>query len=91
MNYEERKHLNELIQQLVKPEFEEIYRILKRNKENITENNNGIFFDFIEISDDTCSQIKKFITFCMQNRESEQNRKKELETLRKDICTGNSV
>lgn len=85
MNYEERKQLNELIHQLVKPEYEEIYRILKKNKENITENNNGIFFDFLELSDDTCQQIKKFITFCMQNRESEQNRKKELDTLRKDI------
>lgn len=85
MNYDERKQLNESLQQLVKPEFEEIFRILKKNKENLTENNNGIFFNFMEISDTSCQQIKKFITFCMENRISDMNRKKEMETLRKDI------
>jgi dsDNA-specific endonuclease/ATPase MutS2 len=85
MNYDERKQLNESLQQLVKPEFEEIFRILKKNKESLTENNNGIFFNFMEISDTSCQQIKKFISFCMENRVSEMNRKKEMETLRKDI------
>jgi len=85
MNYDERKQLNESLQQLVKPEFEEIFRILKRNKEILTENNNGIFFNFMEISDSSCQQIKKFISFCMENRISDINRKKEMETLRKDI------
>ena len=40
----------ENIKILVRPEQEEIYRILRRtNEKNFTENTNGIFFDLMNI------------------------------------------
>ena len=44
-NYEERKHIFEQIKVLVQSEQEEIFRIIRKTKENYTENSNGIFFD----------------------------------------------
>ena len=80
--YEERKKVFENIKVLVKPEQEEIFRIIRKTKENYTENSNGIFFDLASVSDDTFSQIKEYITFCLKTRQEDAERLKELETIR---------
>jgi hypothetical protein len=80
--YEERKKIFENIKGLVKSEYEEIYRILYKTKENYTENSNGIFFDLNTISDETFSNIKEYIEFCLKTRQEDANRLKELETIR---------
>ena len=67
---------------LVKPEQEEIFRIIRKMKENYTENSNGIFFDLSIISDDTFIQIKEYLRFCLRTREEHEDRLKELETIR---------
>lgn len=41
--YKEHKQLFDNIKILVKPEQEEIFRIIRKMKENYTENANGIF------------------------------------------------
>ena len=41
--YEDRKVMFENIKILDKPEQEEIFRIIRKTKENYTENSNGIF------------------------------------------------
>jgi hypothetical protein len=43
-SYEERKNVFEHIKVLVNSEQEEIFRIIRKTKENYTENSNGIFF-----------------------------------------------
>ena len=42
--YKEHKQLFDNIKILVKPEQEEIFRIIRKMKENYTENANGIFY-----------------------------------------------
>ena len=81
-SYEDRKKVFEHIKVLVKPEQEELFRIIRKTKENYTENSNGIFFDLTTISDDTFNQIKEYLHFCLKNRQEDADRLKELETIR---------
>lgn len=80
--YEERKKVFENLKVLVKPEQEEIFRIIRKTKENYTENSNGIFFDLSMISDEAFNQIKEYINFCLKTRQDDAVRLKELETIR---------
>ena len=82
-SYEERKRVFESIKLLVKPEQEELFRILRRMKENYTENSNGIFFDLTLLSETTFCQIKDYMDFCLRTRQDHEIRLKELETIRK--------
>lgn len=81
-SYEERKKIFENIKILVKPEQEEVFRIIRKTKENYTENSNGIFFDLSLISEDTFLQIKEYLDFCLKTRQEDADRLKELETIR---------
>jgi dsDNA-specific endonuclease/ATPase MutS2 len=81
-SYDERKKVFDTMKLLVKPEQEEIFRIIRKMKENYTENSNGIFFDLSIISDDTFIQIKEYLRFCLRTREEHEDRLKELETIR---------
>jgi hypothetical protein len=82
INYEDRKKIFEYIKLLVKPEQEEIFRIIRKSKENYTENSNGIFFDLVTISDDCFNKIKEYLDFCLKTRQEDAERLKELETIR---------
>jgi hypothetical protein len=81
-DYEERKYVFENIKMLEKPEHEEIFRIIRKTKENYTENSNGIFFDLTTISTDGFAQIKEYLDFCLKTRQEDALRLKELETIR---------
>lgn len=81
-SYEERKNIFEYIKVLVKPEQEEVFRIIRKTKENYTENSNGIFFDLATVSDDAFNQIKEYLNFCLKTRQEDAERLKELETIR---------
>lgn len=81
-SYEDRKKVFEHIKVLVKPEHEEIFRIIRKTKENYTENSNGIFFDLATISDESFHQIKEYLDFCLKTRQEDAERLKELETIR---------
>lgn len=81
-SYEDRKVMFENIKILDKPEQEEIFRIIRKTKENYTENSNGIFFDLNSISDESFGLIKEYINFCLKTRQEHESRLKELETIR---------
>jgi dsDNA-specific endonuclease/ATPase MutS2 len=81
-SYDERKRVFDTMRLLVKPEQEEVFRIIRKMKENYTENSNGIFFDLNMISDETFDQIKEYLRFCLKTREEHEDRLKELETIR---------
>ena len=78
----ERKIVFDNIKILDKPEQEEIFRIIRKTKENYTENSNGIFFDLSSISDESFHLIKEYINFCLKTRYEHDIRLKELETIR---------
>lgn len=80
--YEERKLVFENIKVLVKSEQEEIFRIIRKTKENYTENSNGIFFDLANISEEAFIQIKEYLNFCLKTRQEDAERLKELEIIR---------
>jgi hypothetical protein len=80
--YEDRKEMFELMKMLVKPEQEEIYRIIRRFKETYTENSNGIFFDLSSLSDQAYSSIKEYLEFCLKTRQEMNVRIEEMERIR---------
>jgi hypothetical protein len=81
-SYDERKRVFDTMKLLVKPEQEEVFRIIRKMKENYTENSNGIFFDLSMISDETFNQIREYLQFCLKTREEHEDRLKELEIIR---------
>lgn len=82
MSYEKRRVLFENLKILVKSEYEEIYRILKRYNQHYTENSNGIFFDMMTISQEAFNDMEKFIDYCLQSRAADANRERELKELK---------
>ncbi len=87
MSYEERKVFFESLKILVKSEYEEVYRILRKNKEPHTENSNGIFFDVAAVQETTFQELKEYMRFCLENRRTEEARTKELATLTEETNT----
>lgn len=67
-DYGLRKRIFEDIKRFSRSEQEELYRILKRNEEEISENKNGMFFDIMNLKEITISNIQEYITFTHQNR-----------------------
>ena len=80
--YDDRKLFVERLSTLVKSEYEEIFRILKRSNEAFSENANGIFFNVNDISVDTFNKLQSFMDFCLENRNEQEERLKALEALR---------
>jgi hypothetical protein len=67
-DYGLRKRIFEDIKRFSRSEQEELYRILKRNEEEISENKNGMFFDIMNLKELTISNIQEYISFTYQNR-----------------------
>ena len=82
-DFEIRKRLHEEIKKFNRTEQEELFRILKRENEEVSENRNGIFFDLTVIKESTLSKIKEWITFCKKNTTEFEEREKEMELLTK--------
>jgi hypothetical protein len=82
VHYEELKIVFDNIKLLVKPEQEEVFRIIKKNKENYTENSNGIFFDLSSLSHSSFTDITEYLNFCLKTRQEHESRLKELEDIR---------
>jgi len=80
--HEERKQIFDTIKALVKPEQEEIFRIIRKLKVPYSENSNGIFFDLSSLPEDAFDQIKEYIQYCLKTRQEHEDRLKELETIR---------
>jgi hypothetical protein len=81
VDFEKRKMLFEEIKKLSRLEMEELYKIIKKQKEDISENRNGMFFDLLCVKEDTFDKIKDWITFCLRNRESFEQREQEIREL----------
>lgn len=82
MAYDKRKQLFENLKMLATSEYEEFFRILKRNNEPYTENSNGIFFDVMTLKDESFLEMEKFMEFCVKVRTDEALRLKELKELK---------
>ncbi len=84
-DYETRKKIFEQIKEFNRAEKEELYRILRRCDEEISENKNGLFFDLNNLQASTVQEINKWITFCLKNKTSFEIREKEMSSLAGEI------
>ena len=80
--YEQRKLFLEDLKTLTKDEYEEIFRIIKRNQVEFSENSNGVFFDLVGVSSEVFDLLKNFMELCKTQRKAEIVRTQEMETLR---------
>jgi hypothetical protein len=81
VEFETRKKIFEEVKKFSRAEQEELYRILRRGGEEMSENRNGIFFDLMSLKPATITNIQEWISFCSKNRESFEVREKEMRDL----------
>lgn len=84
IDFETKRKIHEEIKKFNRTEQEELFRILKRCSEEVSENRNGIFFDLLLLKDDTILKIQEWIQFCSQNNESFTQRETAMSNLLKD-------
>ena len=76
-----RNYIFDNIKSLVASEYEEVFRIIRKNKESYSENSNGVFFDLSSVGYNTLHKIKEYIDFCLNTRQEHELRLKDLESI----------
>jgi hypothetical protein len=74
--YEIRKLFCKEMETLSRSELEEIYRILRRENGEFSENSNGIFFDVGSLPASVFEALCKFVEFCKSNAKDLEERNK---------------
>ena len=75
-DYDRRKEFCKDIEALSRSELEELYRILRREGGEFSENSNGIFFDAAALPANVFEALWKFINFCKSNAKDLDQRNK---------------
>jgi hypothetical protein len=79
--YEQRKEFCKELKTLSRPEMEELYRILRREGGDFSENSNGIFFDVASLPASVFDALWKFLNFCKSNAKDLEERVKQIDTM----------
>ena len=66
---------------LQRDEYHEIFRIIKTNNVEYSENNNGVFFNVNLLSQEVFEKLNSFLQLCKLQRENDQKRTIEMETI----------
>lgn len=74
--YEKRKRFCKEMEILSRSELEELYRILRRENGEFSENSNGIFFDVGSLPASVFEALCKFVEFCKSNAKDLEERSK---------------
>jgi hypothetical protein len=82
--YDQRKLFLEDLKTLTKDEYEEIFRILRRNHVEYSENSNGVFFDLVSINNTTFESLQNFMQLSKTQRTNEKLRTTEMNILREE-------
>jgi hypothetical protein len=91
VEFEQRKKMFEHIKNFNRTEKEELYRILRRNNEEMSENRNGIFFDLMTVKQASVDTIQEWIVFCEKNRATFEIREKEMSDLLSESLSMNDA
>ena len=83
--YLDRKKCLDELKNLVKSEQVQIFRILKKFNVEYTENSSGILFDLSKVSKETFTEMRRFLSFCQDNRNNFEERDREMETSRLNL------
>jgi hypothetical protein len=82
---DKRRAIHESLKHLVKSEYEQIFRILKKHNGQYMENSNGIFFDIMTLSEEALDDMLHFIDYCNEIRRQEQTRISEMTELTAEV------
>jgi hypothetical protein len=85
--FELRKKMFEEIKKFNRSQQEELFRILKRNQEEMSENRNGIFFDLMTLKEETIKDISVWMKFCTSGEAYLTEMEKEMDRCRGDLTT----
>ncbi len=88
MESEERRRFAENLLLLSKSEYEHMFRILKTEGAEFTENSNGIFFNIWDLSVDCFNKLNEYMRYCMLVRQEDETRAAEIESLKKEKNSG---
>lgn len=72
--YELRRKFLEDLKILSKTEHENMFKILKEDVNDFSENSNGIFFDVSKIGNSAFAKLQVYMDFCMQVRKEQASR-----------------
>ena len=72
--YELKKQMLEEFKLLSKEEYKEIFRIIKHNNIQYSENSNGIFFDLSLCPTDVFQKLLEYMELCKTQRKNEESR-----------------
>ena len=87
LDYDTRKKIYEEIKIMTRTEQEELFRILKKCNEEVSENKNGIFFDLMNLQSTTIQKIQEWISFCNKNKVQFEQREKQILEFEKEVAT----
>ena len=82
---DKRRTIHDSLKHLVKSEYEQIFRILKKHNGQYMENSNGIFFDIMTLSEEALDDMLHFIEYCNEIRRQEQTRISEMTELTAEV------
>lgn len=91
MSYDERKQFLDNMNILSRAELEEVFRIIRRHNDMYSENTNGIFFDVSALRNDTFIKLKEFMNYCLENRNEQESRMSEMNTIRSECITNRDI
>lgn len=77
-DYDQRKEFCKDLSSLSRSEMEEMYRILRREGGEYSENSNGIFFDVAALPASVFQALWKFMEFCKSNAKDLEERSKQM-------------
>jgi hypothetical protein len=83
--FDERKILFDEIKKFNRGQQEELYRILRREGEELSENRNGMFFDLNALKPTTIQEIQKWVGYCKKNDTDLEQREQEMKKLLEEI------
>lgn len=97
MSIDNMKSMVSKIESLQKPEWIEIYRIIKQTNQNqIQENNSGLWIVLNNLSEDTILRLHKFVEYSVSNNKELDQNKNEMNIMKmtikanKDLVDNNS-
>ena len=82
---QKKKKLIELVKNLSKLEYTEIFNIFQEDNCSYTGNSNGVFINLTNVSEDTINKIFDFIDFIKKKKKELLDKENILENIKKDI------
>lgn len=91
LNIKIKEKLKKDISELHYNEHCEIYNIIRKDTDKISENKNGVFINLKYLNDETIDKIQEFISFCQKNKNLLKKKQKEHEKEMNSVNSDNTI